>query len=160
MLRKLNGLGYGKGLTDKRLNLVYNPAGAFLCPLQGALEDDYRRELDRRFGISFDRLYTFNNMPIGRFRDFLLRTNTMDKYMEELICSFNPDTIPELMCRHIISVGWDGRLYDCDLNQMLGLTVPGDCPQNVREFDLSRVAGRTITVGDHCYACTAGKGST
>lgn len=159
-LHILNNFGYGSGSTGKSLNLVYNPAGAFLSPAQKTLEDDYRRELDRRFGISFDRLYTFNNMPIGRFRDFLLRTNNLGKYMEKLVCSFNPETITGLMCRRLISVGWNGRLYDCDFNQVLGHAVQGDCPQNIKEFDLARLTGRTITVGDHCYACTAGQGST
>ena len=159
-LTKLNSLGYGSGVPDKRLNLVYNPTGPFLSPSQTALEDDYKRELYRRFGISFDRLYTFTNMPIGRFRDFLLRTNGLDNYMKKLIAAFNPATIHGLMCRHLMSVGWDGRLYDCDFNQMLGLTVKGDCPQHIKEFDYARLSGRPITVGNHCYACTAGQGST
>jgi radical SAM/Cys-rich protein len=159
-LMKLNCLGYGSGVQDKRLNLVYNPAGPFLSPSQTALEEDYKRELNRRFGISFDRLYTFTNMPIGRFRDFLLRTNGFDKYMEKLISAFNPSTIHGLMCRHLISVGWDGRLYDCDFNQMLGFTVQGDCPKDIKEFDYTRLSRRAIKVGNHCYACTAGQGST
>jgi radical SAM/Cys-rich protein len=159
-LRMLNRLGYGSGCGDKKLNLVYNPPGAFLPPVQKTLEEDYKIELDRRFGVSFDALYTFSNMPIGRFRDYLLRTGGLEKYTAKLVCAFNPDTIPGLMCRQLISVGWDGRLYDCDFNQMLGLAVHDGCPQNIKEFDLSRLAGRTITVGDHCYACTAGQGST
>jgi radical SAM/Cys-rich protein len=142
------------------LNLVYNPAGPFLSPSQTALEEDYKRELSRRFGISFDRLYTFTNMPIGRFREFLLRMNGFDRYMDKLIQAFNPATLDGLMCRHLISVGWDGRLYDCDFNQILGVTVQSGCPQHVREFDSARLAGRTIMVGTHCYACTAGQGST
>lgn len=159
-LRRLNSLGYGKGVTDKRLNLVYNPAGPFLSPLQRTLEDDYRRELGRRFGISFDKLYTFTNVPIGRFRDHLVRTRTLDKYMEKLVLAFNPETLEGLMCRHLINVGWDGTLYDCDFNQMLGLSLQSDCPQHCRDFDYSRLTGRTITVGNHCYACAAGQGST
>jgi radical SAM/Cys-rich protein len=159
-LQRLNGLGYGSIFEDRKLNLVYNPAGAFLSPAQKALEDDYKRELDRRYGISFDSLYTFVNMPIGRFKDYLIRTSGLEKYSEKLVRAFNVETIPGLMCRRIISVGWDGGLYDCDFNQVLGLTVQSDCPQNVSEFDYSRLAGRTITVGDHCYACTAGQGST
>lgn len=160
VLRTLNRLGYGAGREDRTLNLVYNPAGAFLSPSQQALENDYRRELGRRFGISFDGLYIFNNTPVGRFRDFLLRSGSMKEYVGGLVSSFNPETIPGLMCRRLISVGWDGRLYDCDFNQVLGLPVDADCPRSIREFDVSRVARRTITVGDHCYACTAGRGST
>lgn len=159
-LTRLNCLGYGSGVADKRLNLVYNPAGLFLSPSQNTLEEDFKRELRRRFGISFDRLYTFTNMPIGRFRDFLLRSDGFDNYMKKLISAFNPATIHGLMCRHLISVGWDGRLYDCDFNQMLGITLQSDCPQHVKEFDHTRLSGRTITVGNHCYACTAGQGST
>ena len=159
-LMQLNCLGYGSGVQDKKLNLVYNPGGPFLSPSQTALEEDYKRELYRRFGISFDGLYTFTNTPIGRFRDLLLRTNGFDRYMDKLVQAFNPATLNSLMCRHLISVGWDGRLYDCDFNQMLGLTVKGDCPQHIKEFDYARLAGRTITVGNHCYACTAGQGST
>jgi radical SAM/Cys-rich protein len=159
-LQRLNGLGYGSTSEDKKLNLVYNPGGAFLSPAQEALEDDYKRELDRRYGISFDKLYTFANMPIGRFRDYLIRTGSLERYTEKLVRAFNAETIPGLMCRRLINVGWDGGLYDCDFNQVLGLTVQSDCPQNVREFDYARLVGRTITVGDHCYACTAGQGST
>jgi radical SAM/Cys-rich protein len=159
-LQTLNGLGYGSTSEDRKLNLVYNPAGSFLSPPQRALEDDYKRELGRRYGISFNELYTFSNMPIGRFKDYLIRTNSLEKYTEKLVCAFNPETIPGLMCRRLINVGCDGRLYDCDFNQMLGLNVRIDCPQDIREFDYSRLAGRTITVGDHCYACTAGQGST
>jgi radical SAM/Cys-rich protein len=159
-LRRLNRLGYGLGSGQKKLNLVYNPAGAFLSPDQKVLGDDYRRELGRRFGISFDALYTFNNMPIGRFRDYLMRTGSYGKYMEKLVCAFNPETVSGLMCRYLVNVGWDGRLYDCDFNQLLGLGVQDDCPQHISEFDLSRLSRRAITVGDHCYACTAGQGST
>jgi hypothetical protein len=99
-------------------------------------------------------------MPIGRFRDYLIRTNGIEKYRGKLVSAFNPETVPGLMCRRLINVAYDGRLYDCDFNQMLGLAVHTDCPQDIREFDYSRLAGRVITVGDHCYACTAGQGST
>jgi radical SAM/Cys-rich protein len=159
-LARLNSLGYGNGSAEKKLDLVYNPSGPFLSPPQKTLEADYRRELQKRYGISFDRLYTFTNMPIGRFRDFLDRTGGFEKYMETLVCAFNPETLQGLMCRRLLSVGWDGRLYDCDFNQMLGLQVHADCPRNIEEFDYSRLKGRTVTVGDHCYACTAGQGST
>ncbi|HXX82249.1 MAG TPA: arsenosugar biosynthesis radical SAM (seleno)protein ArsS [Thermodesulfovibrionales bacterium] len=159
-LKKLNALGYGNGATQKRLNLVYNPAGPFLSPAQNTLEEDFKKELHRRFGISFDRLYAFTNMPIGRFREFLLRANGFERYMDKLVHVFNPATLNGLMCRHLISVGWDGRLYDCDFNQMLGFTVHDTCPQHIKEFDYTLLSGRTITAGNHCYACTAGQGST
>jgi radical SAM/Cys-rich protein len=159
-IRKLNSLGYGNGLSGRRLNLVYNPAGAFLAPPQERLEDDYRRELVGRYGVFFDRLYAFTNMPIGRFKAYLERTGGLPKYMEKLAIAFNPATLDGLMCRHLVNVGWDGTLYDCDFNQVLGLTLGGDEPQRLRDFDYAVLARRKISLGDHCYGCTAGQGST
>jgi radical SAM/Cys-rich protein len=159
-IRKLNGLGYGNGLSGKKLNLVYNPAGTFLAPPQERLEEDYRRELRGKYGVFFDRLYTFTNMPIGRFKSYLERTGGLLKYMEKLASAFNPAILGGLMCRHLVNVGWDGRLYDCDFNQVLGLTLEGDGPQHLGDFDYDSLARRQITVGDHCYGCTAGQGST
>lgn len=157
-LRKLNSLGYGEqgGLA---LNLVYNPQGAFLAPDQKILEAEYKKELQARFGISFNRLYTFTNMPIGRFRHFLARTGNLEKYLDKLVCSFNPATLDGIMCRGLISVGWDGRLYDCDFNQALSLPV-NVAGADLRGFDLAALSQRTINVGDHCFGCTAGQGST
>ncbi len=158
-LRKLNSLGYGNS-GDRVLNLVYNPPGAFLAPDQTVLEMEYRKELDALYGISFNRLYTFTNMPIGRFRDFLTRTQILGKYVDKLACAFNPATLDNVMCRRLVSVGWDGRLYDCDFNQVLGITVAAGASAHIREFDLSALAQRTISVDDHCFGCTAGQGST
>jgi radical SAM/Cys-rich protein len=158
-LRKLNGLGYGAP-DGKVLNLVYNPRGAFLAPDQSALEAEYRKELSARFGISFTRLYTFTNMPIGRFRAFLAGTGHLEKYMDKLACAFNPATLDGIMCRHLVSVGWDGRLYDCDFNQVLGLTVNSGAPAHIRDFDPDPLSGRIIETGDHCFGCTAGAGSS
>jgi radical SAM/Cys-rich protein len=159
-LTMLNGLGYGNGSADKILDLVYNPSGPFLAPPQKSLEEDYKRELKRNFGIAFDSLYAFTNMPIGRFRDSLLRTGGLEKYMKDLISAFNPENLQGIMCRKLLSIGWDGRLYDCDFNQMLGVRVHPHFPQHIKEFDYSRLINRPIAVGDHCYACTAGQGST
>jgi len=159
-LRRLNELGYGCGRPDLKLNLVYNPSGAFLAPAQQRLEEDYRRELGKRFRISFDNLYTFSNMPIGRFRDYLVRSGNFETYMRELSCAFNAETLDGLMCRHLISVGWDGALHDCDFNQMLGLGLRPDGPVHISGFDHSSLSGREITVGEHCFGCTAGQGST
>jgi radical SAM/Cys-rich protein len=159
-LQKLNGLGYGNGLKEKRLNLVHNPAGAFLPPSQCTLEEEYRKELRERFGVSFDRLFAFSNMPVGRFRSFLDRTNSLEKYIRNLSSAFNPQTIDGLMCRRLISVGWNGRLYDCDFNQSLELDINGDCPGQIGKFDFDRLAHREIMTADHCYGCTAGQGST
>jgi radical SAM/Cys-rich protein len=158
-LRKLNSLGYGSS-AGKKINLVYNPAGAFLAPPQKMMEQDYRRELQGRFGIFFDNLYAFSNMPIGRFRDHLITNRALEKYMEKLEAAFNPATLCGLMCRHLINVGWDGTLYDCDFNQMLGLKTDGGSSRHIADFDYRQLSGRKITVGEHCYGCTAGQGST
>ncbi|MGD0886082.1 MAG: arsenosugar biosynthesis radical SAM (seleno)protein ArsS [Thermodesulfovibrionales bacterium] len=159
-LRALNRLGFGTKSDDLKLNLVYNPTGAFLPPAQSAIEEEYKRELAGRFGITFNRLYTFTNMTIGRFREFLIRTNAFERYMEKLIAAFNPETINGIMCRHLLNVGWDGRLYDCDFNQMMGLPVRKDYPQRIQDFDDVLFREREITFGDHCFGCTAGQGST
>jgi len=158
-LRKLNGVGYGSA-DGKRLNLVYNPFGAFLPACQSELEQQYRESLRSLFGITFNRLYTVANMPIGRFRDFLVRSNSIRQYMEEVKRRFNPETLNNLMCRSLISVGWDGKLYDCDFNQMLGVTVDGGQPPHIKDFDYAMLANRTIVMGSHCFVCTAGQGST
>ncbi|HWR59166.1 MAG TPA: arsenosugar biosynthesis radical SAM (seleno)protein ArsS [Thermodesulfovibrionales bacterium] len=159
-ITKLNSLGYGKNAPGKRLDLVYNPSGAFLAAPQTALERDYKRELYAGFGVLFDRLYAFTNSPIGRFRNHLVCTEEFEEYLERLEAAFNLAALDGLMCRRLINVGWDGTLYDCDFNQALGLAVDGDCPQHIGSFDRSRLKSRRITVGNHCYACTAGQGST
>ncbi len=158
-LRKLNSLGYGKD-DKRRIHLVYNPMGAFLPSSQKELEEQYKRELDSNFGIVFNRLYTFANMPIGRFKDFLLRSRNFDKYIETVKRTFNPGTLDSLMCRYLISVGWDGNLYDCDFNQILGLPVDKSCPIHIRDFNYSSLAGRRIVTDNHCFVCAAGQGST
>jgi radical SAM/Cys-rich protein len=156
----LNRLGYGDGSGIRRLNLVYNPSGTFLAPSQKCLEDEYRRQLGAHHNISFDSLFVFSNMPVGRFKDHLEKTGALGKYLKTLEEAFNPSTLDGLMCRHLISVGWDGALYDCDFNQVLGLHMHASCPQQIRDFDIERIAKRYIRVGDHCYGCTAGQGST
>jgi radical SAM/Cys-rich protein len=157
-LQRLNKLGYG--LDTKRLNLVYNPQGAFLPPTQANLEDEYRKELRNKYDISFHSLYTFANMPIGRFREFLIRSKNFDSYMRKLRDSFNPETLSGVMCRRLLNVGWDGTLYDCDFNQMIGLRLLDAYPRSLRAFDRSLLSARQIAVDDHCYGCTAGQGST
>ena len=158
-LRRLNCLGYG-GDNGRRLNLVYNPAGAFFPPEQSSLEAEYKKELLSIFGITFNRLYTFANIPVGRFRQFLVRTGNLEKYMTKLTDAFNPETLCGLMCRRLVSVGWDGRLYDCDFNQMIGLGITEGYPGTIGDFDIDRLAARKIAVDDHCFGCTAGQGST
>jgi radical SAM/Cys-rich protein len=158
-VKRLNALGYGGGLSERKLNLVYNPPGAFPSPSQKSLEEDFKRELKKKYDIYFDNLYTFANMPIGRFREYLVRSGNLDRYMEKLECAFNPETLEGLMCRHILNVDWNGMLYDCDFNQILGLHAGGS-PCHIGDFDYAKLSKRTISVADHCYACTAGQGST
>ena len=159
-LQMLNSLGYGVEGTNLRLNFVYNPAGAFLPPAQHAIEADFRRELKQRYGISFNSLYTIVNMPIGRFHDFLVRSGNYDRYMARLVHSFNRAAAARVMCRYTLSVGWDGALFDCDFNQMLGLLLDHGAPAHIRDFSAEKLNLRRIVTGGHCYGCTAGAGSS
>ncbi len=159
-LRILNELGYGRDSEELKVNLVYNPQGAFLSSSQTALEEEFKKELSSRYNICFNKLYAFANMPVGRFRDFLLRTNNLEKYMGKLRSACNPENLENVMCRSIISVGWDGRLYDCDFNQMTGLSVLEGYPRHIKDFDFSLLSEREIAVDEHCYCCIAGQGST
>jgi radical SAM/Cys-rich protein len=158
-IKRLNALGYGSN-PDLPLNLVYNPGGPFLPPLQSALEEDYRRELGSRFGITFTRLLTITNMPLGRYRMQLHRQKQERNYIELLQKSFNPQTVEGLMCRHQLSVGWEGTLYDCDFNLALRLPVNHGVPDHITSFDLTDLTKRRIVTGDHCFGCTAGSGSS
>jgi radical SAM/Cys-rich protein len=159
-LQMLNDRGYGRGPSGLSLSLVYNPQGMFLAPDQKALEAEYKRELQQHFGITFTRLYTFTNMPVGRFRDFLIRANNLDRYLGKLADAFNPSTLDGIMCRHLVNVRWDGTLFDCDFNQVLDLSVSTGMPQHIRDFDFTALAHRSIAVDDHCFGCTAGQGSS
>ncbi len=158
-LRQLNALGYGDPEKRLMLTLVYNPVGPSLPPDQTKLEAAYRDELDSRFGIRFDRLFTITNMPVSRYLDHLLTTGEYHRYMQKLIDAFNPAAIDGLMCRNTLSVGWDGQLYDCDFNQMLELSVESSIPNTIDEFDFDRLSNREIALGQHCFGCTAGFGS-
>jgi len=159
-LRKLNALGYGRPGSELELSLVFNPVGAFLPPRQAAIEAQFRSELERRHGVVFNHLYTITNMPISRFLEFLLASGNYEAYLQRLASSFNPLAVKGLMCRSMISVGWDGSLYDCDFNQMLDVTIGFDAPSHLRDFDLARLRERRIATGNHCYGCTAGAGSS
>lgn len=158
-IRRLNGLGYGLE-SSLPLNLVYNPGGPFLTSSQFSLEGDYRRELTERFGIAFTNLLTITNMPLGRFQKELLRQGKMGSYIQLLRESFNPATVPGLMCRCQVSIGWDGTLYDCDFNQALGLSVNHGAPDHIRSFVPDKLRKRRIMTGEHCFGCTAGAGSS
>jgi radical SAM/Cys-rich protein len=159
VIRRLNALGYGLH-PELPLYLVYNPGGPFLPPPQSALEEDYRRELGLRFNITFTRLLTITNMPLGRFRTELIRKKEQEGYVQLLRKSFNPHTVKGLMCCHQLSVGWDGTLYDCDFNLALGLPVNHGAPDHIKNFKPEGLTMRRIVTGDHCFGCTAGSGSS
>lgn len=159
-LRRLNQLGYGLPDTGLTLTLVCNPIGPALPPDQRNLETTYRQELRSRYGVEFTRLYAITNMPISRFLDELLQTGQYDAYMRKLVEAFNPATTDQLMCRSTLSVDWQGYLYDCDFNQMLELRVGYGAPQHIHNFDVTRLRDRRIVVGQHCFGCTAGHGSS
>ena len=158
-LKRLNAAGYGAG-GNLVLNLVYNPVGAYLPPAQAALEADFRRELKERYDISFNNLFTITNMPIARYLDWLRRSGNETSYMRKLVNAFNLATLAGLMCRNLISVDWQGNLFDCDFNQMLELNVAEDLPQTIFDFDLEKLENRPITTANHCFGCTAGAGSS
>ena len=157
-LRILNAAGYGKGDPQKRLTLVSNPAGAFLGASQASVEREWREGLQRTFGVSFDRLFVLNNMPISRFLEWLQDSGNLEAYLERLANAFNPAAVAGLMCRNTLSVGWDGRLYDCDFNQMLELPLASAA--HIRDFDEAAWARRRIATARHCFGCTAGAGSS
>jgi len=159
-LQMLNAVGYGQENSGLILNLVYNPAGAFLPPSQAALEKEYKFELADRFQIVFNNLFAITNMPISRYLDYLLMSGNYDKYMEKLISAFNPAAVNNVMCRNTISVSWDGYLYDCDFNQMLDLKVSCGTSQHLSDFDYALLQNRPIILKQHCYGCTAGSGSS
>jgi len=158
-LQHLNSLGYGAE-PDLPLHLVYNPVGAFLPGPQAELETDYKRELKKHFGIVFGKLYTLTNLPIVRFAAYLRHNNKLDEYMQLLVDAFNPATIDGLMCRNTISVGWRGEVYDCDFNQQLDMQWESGRGLFLWDIDPSRIDNREIMTGDHCFACTAGAGSS
>jgi len=158
-LRRLNRVGYGRG-GGLVLSLVSNPVGAFLPPRQEDLERDTRAYLEDRHRIAFDRLFTITNMPIARFLDWLRRSGRYEDYMERLDSAFNAATLPGLMCRSLISVSWDGRLFDCDFNQMLELGLEQGAPDTIFGLELGDLSGRRVRTADHCLGCTAGAGSS
>jgi radical SAM/Cys-rich protein len=165
-LQLLNERGYGRR-SELPLDLVYNPNGAFLPPEQVELEADYKRELKAHFGIDFHRLYTITNMPIARFASWLRHSGKLDAYMQALVEAFNPASVAGLMCRNTLSIGWRGEVYDCDFNQQLGMqwknsdvSRAGGKPLFLWDIDVERLENRPIAIGDHCFGCTAGHGSS
>ena len=161
-LRLLNDAGYGGGDPRRTLTLVSNPVGAYLPANQSAAEREWKEALRREHGISFDRLITLNNMPISRYLEWLESSGNLESYLELLVASFNPGTINGLMCRNTLSIGWDGRVYDCDFNQMLDLPALGASGGgfHVRDLDIAALAARSVVTRRHCFGCTAGAGSS
>lgn len=158
-LQMLNKVGYGREGTGLLLNLVYNPAGAFLPPAQQSLQNEYKQVLMQRFGIAFNQLYVITNMPISRYLDYLIESGNYERYMEKLVSAYNPAAAANVMCRNTVSVGWDGWLYDCDFNQMLELKVACKS-KHIADVNMDELNSREIVVGQHCYGCTAGNGSS
>jgi len=159
-IQRLNTQGYGQPGTGLVLDLVHNPIGAYLPGSQASLESHYRQVLKEKYGISFNRLFCLTNMPMGRFLDYLRRTDNYEDYWAALVNAFNPAALRSVMCKTTLSVAWDGRLYDCDFNQMLGLPTNHGAPDHISAFDIDKLANRRIVVGNHCYGCTAGAGSS
>ena len=160
-IRKLNALGYGQDNSGLLLNLVYNPTGPYLPPSQDLLETDYKRELTK-YNVRFDHLYTLTNMPIARFGSTLISNNQFNEYMALLKRAYRADNLENVMCRTLISVDWQGHVYDCDFNQMLDMPMPitNIARPHVSDLMDSNLEGKAIAVADHCYGCTAGQGSS
>ena len=158
-LQLLNAVGYGNPETGLKLDLVFNPSGAYLPGKQETLQAEFKRQLKRKYDIVFNELYAITNLPVSRFLDYLLESGNYAEYMQKLVDAYNPATVEGLMCRNTISVSWDGYLYDCDFNQMLDLKVAAK-GQHLRDFDLDELRHRNIVLNQHCYGCTAGAGSS
>ena len=159
-LKRLNTVGYGMENSDLVLNLVYNPAGAFLPGDQSELEKEFKKKLLDRYGIQFNSLFTITNIPISRFLEYLVRSENYEGYMEKLVNSYNPSAAAGVMCRNTLSIGWDGYLYDCDFNQMLEMKVEKGASQHIAEWDSASLLQRSIQINNHCFGCTAGAGSS
>ncbi len=157
-LRMLNEVGYGQDPSLK-LDLVYNPSGAFLPADQAGLETEFKHKLLDNFNIVFNNLFVITNLPISRFLDYLINSGNYDDYMNELVNNFNPSAAFDVMCRNTLSVGWDGYLYDCDFNQMLDMKINSGS-NHISEFDTESLESREIRINQHCFGCTAGAGSS
>lgn len=158
-LKKLNAVGYGQTETSLKLDLVYNPSGAFLPGDQTALENDFKKALKEDFDIDFNQLFTITNLPISRFLDYLIASENYEEYMHTLVDAFNPNAVKNVMCTNTLSVRWDGYLFDCDFNQMLAIKVDGG-KNHISDFDMDSLQKRNIQISQHCYGCTAGSGSS
>lgn len=158
-LQMLNKIGYGKEGSSLKLDLVYNPSGAFLPSNQMALQNDFKKALKEDFGIDFNSLFAITNLPISRFLDYLIASDNYEDYMYALVEAYNPMAVENVMCKNTISVSWDGYLYDCDFNQMLNLKVASKS-QHISDYNVEDLSQRNIIISQHCYGCTAGAGSS
>jgi radical SAM/Cys-rich protein len=158
-LQELNAVGYGMPSSNLKLDLVYNPSGAFLPGDQLALENDFKKALREEFDIHFHNLFAITNLPISRFLDYLIASENYEDYMISLVDAYNPEAVKNVMCTNTISVSWDGWLYDCDFNQMLNLKVASKV-QHISEYNEELLQNRNIIINQHCYGCTAGSGSS
>jgi len=158
-LQELNAMGYGMPGSDLRLDLVYNPSGAFLPGDQVAMEKDFKKALMDDFGIEFHNLFAITNLPIARFLDYLIASENYEDYMYSLVEAYNPAAVENVMCTNTLSISWDGYLFDCDFNQMLELPVNSKS-RHISEFNEELLEGRNIVISQHCYGCTAGAGSS
>ena len=158
-LKMLNKVGYGMPRNDLKLDLVYNPSGAYLPGDQAALEKDFKKALNADFGIQFNALFAITNLPISRFLDYLVASGNFEDYMYALVDAYNPAAVAGVMCTNTLSVSWDGYLYDCDFNQMLGLKVAAKA-RHIKDYDTALLEGRDVVISQHCYGCTAGAGSS
>ncbi len=160
VMRKLNQRGYGLPDSGLVLDLVHNPVGAYLPGSQAALTHEYKQRLVDEHGVYFNQLFCLTNCPVGRYLEYLIRSENYEDYMIELISAFNLSAVDSVMCRMTLSVGWDGKLYDCDFNQMLAMPVDHGAPAHIDIFDFDQLKMRQIVIANHCYACTAGAGSS
>lgn len=158
-LQELNAVGYGMPDSNLRLDLVYNPSGAFLPGDQNALENDFKKALKEDFEINFHNLFAITNLPISRFLDYLIASENYEDYMYSLVEAYNPAAVENVMCTNTLSVSWDGWLYDCDFNQMLNLKVNSKV-KHISEYNEELLQKRNIIINQHCYGCTAGAGSS
>jgi len=158
-LQELNAIGYGLPGSSLRLDLVYNPTGAFLPGNQDSLEKDFKKALSEDFGIQFHSLFAITNLPISRFLDYLIASENYEDYMHSLVDAYNPAAVENVMCTNTISISWDGWLYDCDFNQILGLKVDSKV-KHISDYNEDLLNDRNIIISQHCYGCTAGAGSS
>lgn len=159
-LQMLNKVGYGLPDTGLKLDLVYNPSGAFLPDSQESLQAQFKEKLKTKFDVVFNDLFAITNLPVSRFLEYLIINEKYEDYMQELVQAFNPGAAHGVMCRNTISVGWDGYLYDCDFNQMLEYKLTNGAPNHIKDFDHQKLIARDIIINQHCFGCTAGAGSS